>query len=197
MIKEYFTDGLIGLAILLSLLRTDLLSLNLNNLINYPEVQDIILGQTAAYLPTNFHTIQQSRHSPSLKHIELDNDALNSWYQNVNNLLRFHQGRQNEIEAFLVSESQTPITESFTDNHPSSEITGNENITQSSSQLDLLDQNSLNVGASVGHHRNASTSSESVSYDNGEGTDLAMLVNPFPGCNLTREVRLTVLTSII
>ena len=54
--KKYFTDGLIQIAILLSLLRTELNQNYLNNYYNnYPEIQEIILGSSSAYTQTNFH----------------------------------------------------------------------------------------------------------------------------------------------
>ena len=55
MLKQYFTDGLVQIAIVLSLLRTDLNHYINQNYVSYPEVQEIILGQTAAYTQTNFH----------------------------------------------------------------------------------------------------------------------------------------------
>ncbi|KAL3837016.1 hypothetical protein ACJMK2_022408 [Sinanodonta woodiana] len=56
MIKQYFFDGLVQIAIVLSLLRIDINNLN-NNYVNYPEVQEIILGQTAAITQSNFHNL--------------------------------------------------------------------------------------------------------------------------------------------
>ena len=55
MLKNYFTDSLIQIAIVLSLLRTDLHHYLNSNLNDYPEVQEIMLGPTAAYTQTQFH----------------------------------------------------------------------------------------------------------------------------------------------
>jgi hypothetical protein len=54
MLKDYFVDGLVQIAIVLSLLRTDLNNYININYVNYPEVQEIILGSSAAYTQTNF-----------------------------------------------------------------------------------------------------------------------------------------------
>lgn len=190
MIKEYFTDGLIGLAILLSLFRTDLLSLNLNNLINYPEVQDIIQGQTTAYLPTNFHSIQQSPYTPSLKHIELDNDALSEWYQNVNNLLRFRHERHNdEIEAFLVSSSQIVASESPIDHSPSDIPESSAESSASQNSLQLLNSATSSVNSTdVLNQRASSTGVVSNEEILNRNDEIPPTDNPFPGCNLTFEV---------
>ncbi len=58
--KKDIADGLLQVALILSILRTDLnltSYLNLvNNQLNYPEIHDIILGSTSAYTQTsNFH----------------------------------------------------------------------------------------------------------------------------------------------
>jgi len=58
MLKHYLTDGLVQIAIVLSLLRTDLNNYLNVNYVNYPEVQEILQGQTAAYTQTNFHLLQ-------------------------------------------------------------------------------------------------------------------------------------------
>ncbi|CAI9735370.1 endoplasmic reticulum membrane sensor NFE2L1-like isoform X1 [Octopus vulgaris] len=49
MIKQCFTDSLISLAIVLSLLRTDVTNYFSSDYISYPEVQEIILGGSTAY----------------------------------------------------------------------------------------------------------------------------------------------------
>lgn len=75
MLKQYFTDGLVQIAIVLSLLRTDLNSYLNSNYVNYPEIQEIIQGQTVAYTQTNFHLSQHTHLGSSelyRKNIELD-----------------------------------------------------------------------------------------------------------------------------
>ena len=75
MLKQYFTDGLVQLAIVLSLLRTDLNTYFNHNYVNYPEVQEIILGPTAAYTQTNFHNIYNTyygSHEIHRKNVDID-----------------------------------------------------------------------------------------------------------------------------
>lgn len=79
MLKQYFTDGLIQIAIVLSLLRTDLNNYLNSNYVNYPEVQELIQGQTVAYTQTNFHnSINIHLGSPEIyrKNFELDHDTI-------------------------------------------------------------------------------------------------------------------------
>jgi len=79
MLKQYFTDGLIQIAIVLSLLRTDLNNYLNSNYVNYPEVQEIIQGQTVAYTQANFHqSLNTHLGSPEIyrKTIELDHNTI-------------------------------------------------------------------------------------------------------------------------
>ena len=55
MLKNYFTDSLIQIAIVLSLLRIDLQNYLNSSLNDYPEVQEIVLGQSSAFTQTQFH----------------------------------------------------------------------------------------------------------------------------------------------
>lgn len=184
MIKEYFTDGLIGLAIILSIFRTDLVGIN--NLINYPEVQDIILGQTAAYLPTNFHRSPHSFVNP--KHLDFDNQAFSAWYQNINNLPLFRERRQYDIEAFLVSLSpqnvnMDDLTEStLLDESNVQGISSHALVDQSNNSLAEEEQESLNPERS-------NATNEAVLDIAQPVPDVYSVLNmPLPGCNLTKEV---------
>ena len=203
MIKERFTDGLISLAILLSLFRTDLTGIN--DFINYPEVQDIILGQSVAYLPTSFH------HSPqtlinSRKHIDFDSDAFSTWYHNINNLPLFRERSQNHIEAFLVSagvSSEVPLEQFQTAQAGNTQATSvdseEETIVHNniaSPTLPLESANSFN-GNNTNASGNNSTdvaSNPDSSLINETTTPIVVNINtsntdcPFPGCDLSGEV---------
>ncbi|XP_035829484.1 endoplasmic reticulum membrane sensor NFE2L1 isoform X2 [Aplysia californica] len=192
MIKEYFTDGLIGLAILLSLFRTDLTGIN--NIINYPEVQDIIIGQTAAYLPANFHSPHNSFNVFSnQKHIDFDNEAFSAWYQNIHNLPLFRERSQNEIEAFLVSASgQNIVTEQFQADPPASVDSETNDVPEiSSPTLPLESANSYTTDVEV----SSTASEEAATAAQNSTTESPPVVvdvsvffkSPFPGCNLTKE----------
>ena len=105
-IKQYFTDGLIQIAIILSLLRTDLNNYLNSNLIDYPEVQDVILGQSIAYAPTNFHNhfnILNSL-SGSVHPKSVDHEYFSSIFQEFRSLPRFQRfyGLSTDINAFLL-----------------------------------------------------------------------------------------------
>ncbi|XP_067687509.1 endoplasmic reticulum membrane sensor NFE2L1-like isoform X1 [Haliotis asinina] len=134
MIKQYFTDGLIQIAIILSLLRTDLNNWHLhNNYINYPEVQDIILGQSFAYTTTNFHNQYNNQNSPggSVHPKNVDNDFFSSIFRDLRSLSRFRRfdGIATEVNAFLVSETTfgLPATAASGPQTHSSEDSNNNN----------------------------------------------------------------------
>lgn len=102
--KKYFTDGLLQLAIVLSLLRTDLNNY-LNNLQNYPEVQEILLGPSSAYVQSqNFHN---SRWSNELgyshpKQIENYRSSILRELHSLSDFRRF-EGLDTGVDAWLVS----------------------------------------------------------------------------------------------
>ena len=197
MIKEYFTDGLIGLAILLSLFRTDLDLVNINNLINYPEVQDIIQGQTAAYLPTNFHHLSNIPHAfGNPKHLDLENEAFSAWYHYHSNNFHFRGRQQNNIEAFLVSgpdpsvvsvhvQEISPSTNSVSINTSLTSPTLPEEGANSFPELSI--SNSSNTVDSNPEELDSSAATPQETTV----VDVSFLFNsPFPGCNLTAEVQI-------
>lgn len=199
MIKEYFTDGLIGIAIVLSLFRMDLVGIN--NLINYPEVQDIILGQTAAYLPANFHHIHSSlRTYGNPKHLDFDNTAFNAWFQNVNNLPLFRENRAYDIEAFLVSASQENVDgEQYPSDQTVSAFSESNTVPRNSlSSLPLESAISFTGEAlvsivphsshltSVNEEPTAEESNTDVNQK--DSIDSWFSNGTFPGSNLTKEV---------
>lgn len=59
MIKEYFADGLLQIAIVLSLLRTDLdsfMGISYSRLRAYPELQETFLGSLSGFTQTDIHS---------------------------------------------------------------------------------------------------------------------------------------------
>ncbi|CAL1534802.1 unnamed protein product [Lymnaea stagnalis] len=190
MIKEYFTDGLIGLAILLSLFRTDLVGIN--NLINYPEVQDIILGQSVAYLPASYnHILNSPRAFESSKHLDFNNEAFTAWYQNWNNIPLFRERNENEIEAFLVSSPQLVFDHSPSSSQTAFTIASVENNHVAELSTQNLPEESANdfsgVLNSTSVLNNSSEASAAVSEPVFVDSSVVLLNNPFPGCNLTKE----------
>lgn len=162
MLKQYFTDGLIQIAIVLSLLRTDLNNYLNSNYVNYPEVQEIIQGQTVAYSQANFH---QSFHthlgSPEIyrKNIELDHNTIirdlrsfRSWFPPVS-----------EVNTFLLigGGSSSFINQNSTENEQVENEDENNNVeagpsTLSLDEIHLEGQNLLNtleetIGAIANH----------------------------------------------
>ncbi|WAR05216.1 NF2L2-like protein [Mya arenaria] len=106
MLKQYFTDGLIQIAIVLSLLRTDLNNYLNVNYVNYPEVQEILQGQTAAYTQTSFHLLQDAHlGSPEIyrKDIDANNIFGTSFYRDIRSFRpNPHQLNEINIPTFLL-----------------------------------------------------------------------------------------------
>lgn len=73
MIKQCFTDGLISIAIVLSLLRTDLSNYLNSDYITYPEVQEIILGTSTAYGRVNYNNNRDLLSNLGRQHVRLKN----------------------------------------------------------------------------------------------------------------------------
>ncbi|KAK6181338.1 hypothetical protein SNE40_009212 [Patella caerulea] len=132
MIKQYFTDGLIQIAIILSLLRTDLNSILNGNLIQYPEVQEILLGQTAAYIPSNIHNQFYSSNSLSnfVHPKNFDNDFNSVLFRDLQSLSRFAPFENTDISAFLVDAVST-LPSSFAASTPQDNTTPNINSSAS------------------------------------------------------------------
>lgn len=114
MLKDYFVDGLVQIAIVLSLLRTDLNNYMNIDYVNSPEVQEIFLGSSAGYTQTNF--INNHINSgygggnPKAIYNEIHYDSL---LQDLRSLRRFstwhqrsHSARQ--IATFLVGLNNLP-----------------------------------------------------------------------------------------
>lgn len=105
LLKQYFTDGLVQIAIVLSLLRIDLNSYLNTNYVNYPEVQELILGQTAVYTQTNFHRNSFENYYSGHEHLKSVESEASIILQDLRSLSRFarHQvTRQQRIATFLV-----------------------------------------------------------------------------------------------
>ena len=111
MLKQYFTDGLVQIAIVLSLLRTDLNNYLNHNYVNYPEVQEIILGPTAAYTQTNFHhNIYNSyygSHEIHRKNIDIDTLYASSIFRDLRSVR--HISRDINIPTYLIVGGSTNV----------------------------------------------------------------------------------------
>lgn len=106
--KHLVTDGLLQIALLLSILRTDLnlhnyLNLIDNNQLTYPEIHDIILGSTSAYTQTsNFHSNQWHDGLSGYSHPKsIDNYYASSIFRDLHSLS--HYRRFNNVPTSLES----------------------------------------------------------------------------------------------
>lgn len=180
MLKQYFSDGLVQIAILLSLLRTDLQNLGVpnNELLSYPEVQDILQGQTVAYLPTSFHnqynTLNSIHGYTHPKHA--DNDY---YFSSIfRELRRFRRVSTVNIEAFLVSnDAVVDPTVGSAPPHQGSSSPDSSSISVSSNSEDESAVSSSVAQAQV----NVDVNHNTVASD----SDFS---NPFPGLSLSKEV---------
>lgn len=109
--KKLITDGLLDIAIILSLLRTDihnLINSEYDQLNHYPEIQEIILGSTSAYTQTHFHHNNWRNNLGGFAHpksIITDNYFDSSVFRDLHSLgdYRRFDGIQTNINAYLAS----------------------------------------------------------------------------------------------
>lgn len=141
MLKQYFTDGLVQIAIVLSLLRTDLNSYLNGNYVNYPEIQEIMQGQTVAYTQTNFHLLQHTHLGSSelyRKNIELDPSTI------YRELRTFHPSvsriNQISVPTFLLLEGTS--SNIFSQDTSTSDEDENEDA---NNNIDNVDSSSLSL----------------------------------------------------
>ena len=149
MLKQYFTDGLVQIAIVLSLLRTDLNSYLRHNYVNYPEVQELILGPTAAYTQTNFHNNIYSSyygsHEIHRKSIDLDTEYLSTIYRDLRSLRHLSNVRDRNVPTYLIVGGSNNFAIDTGTENSQNEGDANDN---SDNQLDSLEaegQNLLNT----------------------------------------------------
>ena len=182
MMKKYFTDGLIQIAIVLSLLRTDLNLNNLNSYYNtYPDIQEIILGSSSAYTQTHIHNQNWLNDGTNgYAHPKsIDNYYTNSIFSELHSLSRFRRmgQRDNDISAWLViGPPSLPIaSESANDNVPPT--------SQSQSQ-----GSSTHPQNGIDHGQSEPEGALGQQIDN-VPSDLGLdLTNGNPGSDLTKEV---------
>ena len=110
--KKFVTDGLLQIALLLSILRTDLnlhSYLNLvDNHLTYPEIHDIILGSSHAYTQTsNFHNNHwHNSISGGYAHPKsIDNFYANSVFRELHSLSHYRRfgDVRTHLESYLVT----------------------------------------------------------------------------------------------
>ena len=189
MLKQYFNDGLLQIAILLSLLRTDLLNFNTpnNELLNYPEVQDILQGQTLAYLPTNFHNhLNTLNNIPGYSHSKhADSDFhFSSLFRE---LQRFRRGVPTNIEAFLVSGDGSPVV--LQPSPPPSATQGASSAGGFLSSVPNSGESSNNNGSGSSAEENLDANHNAVALESVYNAVAQFCDNdPFPGCSLSKEV---------
>ncbi|XP_070174443.1 endoplasmic reticulum membrane sensor NFE2L1-like isoform X2 [Littorina saxatilis] len=175
--KQYFSDCLLQIALLWSLFRIDSNNFSVpnNELLNYPEVQDILQGQTLALLPTNFHnqynTLDSIHGYAHPKHA--DNDIYHSAI--FRELRRFRHVPTN-IEAFLASNDDTvgfpPLQQGNIPLGAASSSSGNGNGEEESGVSGATGQAQVTLDA----NHNAVCAQNEPEVD-----------NPFPGLNLCKE----------
>ena len=141
MLKQYFTDGLVQIAIVLSLLRTDLNNYINHNYVSYPEVQEIILGQTVAYTQTNFHNSYNFQlGSPEIyrKNINPERTFISSIYRDLRSLRHISSSR--DIPTFLLvsgSSSGFVSQEANEQQHDNDDVDNNNNNNNNSTNEEM------------------------------------------------------------
>jgi nuclear factor erythroid 2-related factor 1/3 len=105
--KKDLTDGLLQLAIVLSLFRTDLNNLHnyLNSYGHYPEIQEIILGSSSAYIQTHIHTTNWDNGIGFSHPKNIDSYYSSSVFRELHSLAHYnsYQSATTDLNAWLVS----------------------------------------------------------------------------------------------
>lgn len=175
MLKQYFTDGLVQIAIVLSLLRTDLNSYLRHDYVNYPEVQEIILGPTVAYTQANFHNnIYNSyygSHEIHRKGIDIDTIFTTSVFRDLRSLRHIRNVRDINIPTYLIvggSSDNFAIESAAAEENQNQDINNNGDDNQHST-LDIEDLEA--EGQSLLNTLEQSIDAISPLYQNLQGTD--------------------------
>ena len=141
------TDGLLQIALLLSILRTDL---NLHNYLNlvgnqftYPEIHDILLGSTSAYTQTsNFHSNQWHDGTSGYAHPKsIDNYYASSVFRELHSLSHYRRfdNIPTNLNSYLLTAGEQLIPV------PGENANDNSNGVSTSSSGSLGDSNNNNV----------------------------------------------------
>ena len=174
MMKKYFTDGLIQIAIVLSLLRSDLHEY-LHNIANdYSRerygVHEIILGSgTSAFTQTEHHGDWYSDLSTTVHPKNIDNYISSSVFRDLHRLGNYQLNNvDTSIHAYLVPSSSSSSTSSSSSSSESDSSDNNNNA-------NIQSNSSINVG------------NDTVQQDDTESVETSLSVVS-SGSELTVEV---------
>lgn len=176
MIKDYFTDGLIQIAIILSLLRVDLHTYMAT--VAHQEVQDLLQGPTSAFTQTRFHHQNWNRDVGAFVHPKHVDIHINELLQDIHALGRYrHLNTVNtRIEAYLVNDPHGHLP---SENANLSE----ETATTSGNTGNNANPNNGTASTTASTNSNNNKSSDSQSED-------ALTEEKTPiGADLTKEVQ--------
>ena len=106
MMKKYFHDGLLQLALVLSLMRVDL-----HNYLNTQydqDIQELILGPTSAFTQTRFHHQNWNHDVGGYVHPKHVDHHINDIFRDLHALGQYNRDQGVDIDAYLVSNPQAP-----------------------------------------------------------------------------------------
>ena len=181
-VKEYFTDGLLQIAILLSLTRTDLNNLLPGNSVQYPEAQEIMMGPTSAITQsTSFNNFRNTYNGMNIHPKAIDNDV-NYILEDLRSLRQYRNWRsqsvssnqRQEIETYLVTTRASHQQLTQTNQHPTATLQQNQIHTNTAGLSPASDSNSntpeTNVtedtSTAVENQQNSSSVNNNFEYDN-------------------------------
>ena len=183
--KNPVTDGLLQIAILLSILRTDL---NLHNYLNlvgnhltYPEIHDIILGSTSAYTQTsNFHNNHWHEGTSEYSHPKsIDNYYASSVFRELHSLSHYRrfENLPTNLESYLLTAGEQLVTV------PGDNANDNSNEVSSGSSSSGDNNNNVQQPSSPEGAATSAAGSAEV-----ESQSLPVNILPSTGSELTTEV---------
>ena len=189
--KKQVTDGLLQIALLLSILRTDL---NLHNYLNlvgnqftYPEIHDILLGSTSAYTQTsNFHTNQWHDGTSGYAHPKsIDNYYASSVFRELHSLSHYRRfdNVPTNLDSYLLTAGEQLIPV------PGENANDNSNAVSTSSGGSLGDSNNNNVHGPSSPEGAASSAAGPAESESQSPPANNAPIPPSFGSELTKEVK--------
>ena len=126
MLKEYFTDGLIRIALIISLLRVNM---NPRDLLDRnPDIEELLQGPTSAYTQARFHHQNWNQDIGAFIHPKHVDNGIDDLLHDLHALGRFRNNHalNTVIDAYLVNDPEPPnLAQEATSDNNNNERTQN------------------------------------------------------------------------
>ena len=155
--KKDWRDSLLTLAVLISLFRGDIDEYMRGSFANIPEVNEILLGQSAALTETQFHNLFNSFEGHRISDVHPKNLDID-WHQrsvftDLHTLYRENNQNEREVTAFLLDRLEPNAARPFpfinlVQNPANSNANGNDNVGNTDSENNNDNNNNVDSASS-------------------------------------------------